>query len=132
MKEPAWVEKEALLLLHAKSLAWFGGAEGVRDEGLLDSALARPRNAFHYDGLHDIAGLAASNAFGLTKNHPFVEGNKRAAFMAVGLFLGSNGWELNVEPVEAIRAVVSLAGGEIGEGEFAAWLRLHIKRRKSL
>lgn len=128
MTEPNWVEKEALVLLHAKSLARFGGSEGLRDEGLLDSALARPRNAFHYDGLHDFAGLAASYAFGLAKNHPFADGNKRAAFMAVGLFLGVNGWELNAEPVEAIRAVLALAGGEIGEGEFAAWLRLHIKR----
>jgi death-on-curing protein len=128
MKEPVWVEKESLLLLHTKSLAWFGGIEGLRDEGLLDSALARPRNAFHHDRLRDIAGLAASYAFGLARNHLLADGNKRAAFMAVGLFLGANGWELNAEPVEAIRAVVALAGGEIGEGEIAAWLRLHIKR----
>ena len=127
MTEPVWVEKEALLLLHGKSLARFGGLEGVRDEGLLDSALARPLNAFHYDGLRDIAGLAASYAFGLAKNHPFADGNKRDAFMAVGLFLGANGWELDADPAEAIRAVLALAGGEIGEGEFAAWLRLHIK-----
>ena len=128
MKEPVWVEKQAILLLHAKSLAWFGGIEGMRDEGLLDSALARPRNAFQYDGLKDIAGLTASYAFGLTRNHPFADGNKRAAFMTVGLFLGSNGWELNAEPVDAIRAVIALAAGEIGEGEFAAWLRLRMKR----
>jgi death-on-curing protein len=128
MTEPVWVEKDAHLLLHAKSLARFGGIEGMRDEGLLDSALARPQNAFHHDRLRDIAGLAASYAFGLAKNHPFADGNKRAAFMAVGMFLGANGWELNTEPVEAIRAVLALAGGEIGEGEFAAWLRLHIKR----
>jgi death on curing protein len=128
MTEPVWVEKEALLLLHTKGLARFGGIEGIRDEGLLDSALARPRNAFHYDRLTDIAGLSASYAFGLAKNHPFADGNKRAAFMAVGLFLGVNGWELNAEPVDAIRAVMALAGSEIGEGEFAAWLRLHIKR----
>lgn len=128
MTEPVWVEKEALLLLHAKSLARFGGAEGLRDDGLLDSALARPRNAFHYGGLHDIAGLAASYALALAKDHPFVDGNKRMAFMAVGIFLDANGWELNADPVDAIRAVVALAGGAIGEGEFAAWLRLHIKR----
>ena len=128
MTEPFWVEKEALLHLHAKSLARFGGAEGVRDNGLLDSALARPQNAFHYDGLGDVAELAASYAFGLAKNHPFIDGNKRMAFMAVGLFLAINGWELNAEPVEAIRAVLALSGGEIGEGEFAAWLRLHIGR----
>ena len=127
MTEPVWVEKEALLLLHAKGLARFGGLEGVRDEGLLDSALARPRNAFYYDGLRDIADFAASYAFGLAKNHPFADGNKRSAFMAVGLFLGANGWELNAEPVEAIRAVLALAAGEIGEGEFAAWLKLHIR-----
>lgn len=127
MTEPIWIEKEALLLLHAKGLARFGGVEGIRDEGLLDSALAQPRNAFHYNKLRDVAGLAASYAFGLAKNHPFADGNKRAAFTAVGLFLGINGWELNAEPVEAIRAVLALAGGEIGEAEFAAWLRLNIK-----
>lgn len=128
MSEPVWVEKQALLLLHARSLAWFGGAEGLREEALLDSALARPLNAFHYAGERDIAALAASYAFGLAKNHAFVDGNKRAAFLAVGLFLGSNGWELQVEPAEAIRAVLALAGSEIGEAEFAGWLRLHIKR----
>jgi death-on-curing protein len=127
MTEPAWVEKEALLLLHGKSLARFGGLEGVRDEGLLDSALARPLNAFHYNGVRDIAGLGASYAYGLTKNHPFADGNKRAAFMTVGLFLGANSCELDAGPADAIRAVLALADGEIGEGEFAAWLRLHIK-----
>ena len=129
MKEPAWVEKDALLLLHAKSLARFGGSDGLRDEGLLDSALARPRDAFHYQGLRDLAGLAAAYAFGLAKNHPFVDGNKRVAFMAVGLFLGINRGDLIVDPVEAIRAVLALAAGEIGEEQFAAWLHLHIRRR---
>ena len=122
MTEPVWVEKQALLLLHAKSLARFGGLSGVRDDGLLDSALARPRNAFHHDGLGDIAGLAACYAFGLAKNHPLADGNKRTAFMAVGLFLGSNGWALHAAPVDVIRAVLALASGEIGEQEFAAWL----------
>lgn len=128
MTEPNWVEKEALLLLHAKSLARFGGADGLLDNGLLDSALARPRNAFHYDGLRDVAALAASYAFGIAKNHPFTDGNKRAAFMAVGLFLGANGWELNAEPADAIQAVLALTGSRIGEAEFAAWLRLRIQR----
>jgi death-on-curing protein len=91
--------------------------------------LARPRNAYHYDGLRDVAGFAVSYAFGLAKNHPFADGNTRAAFMAVGLFLGTNGWKLNAEPIEAIQAVVALAGGEIGEEEFATWLRLHTKPR---
>jgi death-on-curing protein len=128
MTEPVWVEKEALLLLHAKYLARFGGIEGLRDEGLLDSALMRPRNAFHYDGVREISALATAYAFGLARNHPFADGNKRVAFMAMGLFLGSNGWELNAEPVDAIRAVVALAGRQIDEKEFAAWLQIHSKR----
>jgi death-on-curing protein len=128
MKEPVWVEKEALLLLHLKTLARFGGAEGVRDEGLLDSALSRPRNAFHYDDQREIAALAASYAFGLAKNHPFVDGNKRMAFMAVGVFLSANGWTLNADSVSAIQAVMALAGGEIDEAQFAAWLKQNIKR----
>jgi len=128
MKEPVWVEKEALLLLHLKTLARFGGAEGLRDEGLLDSALARPRNAFHYDGQEEIAALAASYAFGLIKNHPFVDGNKRMAFMAMGIFLAANGWTLKDDSVGAIQAVMALAKGEIGEDNFAAWLKHNIKR----
>lgn len=131
MTEPLWLEKEALLLLHAKSLARFGGLEGLRDAGLLDSALARPRHAFHYDDLRDDAALAASYAFGLGKNHPFADGNKRMAFMAAGLFLGINGWELNADPVDAIRAVQALASGEIAEEAFAAWLRLHMRRHSA-
>jgi death on curing protein len=128
MREPVWVEKEALLLLHLRGLARFGGAEGIRDEGLLDSALARPRNAFHYDDQRDIAALGAAYAFGLAKNHPFVDGNKRAAFVAVGVFLAANGWALNANVVDAIQAVMALAAGEIEEIQFAAWLKQNIKR----
>jgi len=128
MREPVWVEKEALLLLHAKGLARFGGAEGIRDEGLLDSALARPRNAFHYDGQREIVALAASYAFGLAKNHPFVDGNKRAAFMAVGVFLAVNGYALDADIVGAIQAVIGLAAGEIDESQFAVWLKHNVKR----
>jgi death-on-curing protein len=128
MKEPVWIEKDALLILHAKSLVRFGGAEGLRDEGLLDSALARPRNAFHYDASRDIAGLAASYAFGLARNHPFTDGNKRVAFLATGLLLALNGWELTALPADAIQAVMALAAGEIQEAEFAAWIKLSAKR----
>jgi death-on-curing protein len=128
MREPVWVEKEALLLLHSKTLARFGGAEGVRDEGLLDSALARPRNAFHYNEQKDIVALAASYAFGLARNHPFVDGNKRMAFMAMGVFLAANGWILKAGAVEAIQAMTALADGEIDERQLAAWLKRNIKR----
>ena len=129
MKEPAWVEKEALLLLHLKSLARFGGAEGVRDEGLLDSALARPRNAFHYDSQTDIAALAAATAYGLARNHPFVDGNKRMAFMAMGVFLFVTGWDLKADIVEAIQAMTALADGAIDESQLTAWLKRNAKRR---
>ena len=86
MTPPRWVGKEALLVLHEESVARFGGASGLRDEGLLDSALARPRNAYAYDPHRSIAQLAASYAFGLVRNHPFVDGNKRAALLALGVF----------------------------------------------
>jgi death-on-curing protein len=128
MREPVWVEKEALLLLHLKALARFGGAEGMRDEGLLDSALARPRNAFHYEGQTDIAALAAAYAFGIARNHPFVDGNKRMAFMVMGVFLAANKWQLDVGAVEAIHAMTAFAGGEIDEGQLTAWLKRNIKR----
>ncbi len=128
MKEPVWAEKEALLLLHLKALARFGGAEGLRDEELLDSALARPQNAFHYDGQKEIAALAASYAFELAKNHAFVDGNKRVAFMAMGVFLAVNGWSLKADSVGAIQAMMALAGGVIGEDQLAAWLKQSVKR----
>lgn len=128
MKEPVWIEKDALLLLHAKGLARFGGAEGIRDEGLLDSALARPRNAFLYDDQKEIVALAASYAFGLAKNHPFVDGNKRAAFMATGVFLAVNGYVLDADIVGAIQAVLALAAGEIDESRFTAWLKQNVER----
>jgi death-on-curing protein len=128
MMEPVWVEKEALLHLHAKALARFGGAEGVRDEGLLESALARPRNAFHHDGSKDIPALAASYAFGLARNHPFTDGNKRTSFLAMGIFLAANGWELDADKVGAIQAMMALAAGEIDEDQLAAWLRHNIRR----
>ena len=117
-----------LLLLHDESLAQHGGLSGMRDEGLLDSALARPVNQAAY-GDPDLAALAAAYAFGLVRNHPFADGNKRAAFLGVGLCLGPNGWRLSASPAEATVAVVSLAGDEIGEDEFAAWLRKHMVPR---
>jgi death-on-curing protein len=126
MKEPVWVEKEALVLLHGASLARFGGAEGIRDEGLLDSALARPINQFKYaqgSKPPDLAELAAAYAFGLVKNHAFVDGNKRAAFLACGIFLAINGKKFDAPAAETIAAVLALAGGSMGERAFAVWIR---------
>ena len=117
-----WVDRKLLVLLHDESLAMHGGASGIRDEGLLDSALARAPN-LAASGEPDFADLAASYAYGLAKNHPFVDGNKRAAFLSVGLFLGLNGYRLTASQAEATVAVFGLAGGEIDEPTFAAWLR---------
>ena len=125
-----WISKRALLLLHDESLAQHGGASGIRDDGLLESALARPENLFAY-GSPDIVELAASYAYGLAKNHPFVDGNKRAAFLATGLFLALNGQRLVVAQAEAAVMVLDLAAGEITEAAFADWLRAHLQARQS-
>ena len=123
-----WVDKRALLLLHGESLAEHGGGEGVRDEGLLDSALARPLNLLAYEK-PDFAQLAASYGFGLAKNHAFVDGNKRAAFLAVGLFLYLNGYRLQTSQADATLTVLALAAGEITEEQFAAWIRVHAVKK---
>lgn len=116
------VDRKLLVLLHDESLAMHGGASGIRDEGLLDSALARSPN-LAASGEPDFADLAASYAHGLAKNHPFVDGHKRAAFLSVGLFLGLNGYRLTASQAEATVAVFGLAAGDIDEPTFAAWLR---------
>ena len=117
-----WISKQALLLLHAESLAEHGGGQGLRDEGLLDSALTRPQNLAAY-GNPDHAALAASYGLGLAKNHAFVDGNKRAALLATGLFLHLNGWRLTASQADTTLAMLSLAAGELSEDAFAAWLR---------
>jgi death on curing protein len=126
-----WVSKPALLMLHGESLALHGGAGGMRDESLLDSALHRPAHLAAY-GEPDAAELAASYALGLAKNHPFVDGNKRAAFLAVGLFLHLNGQRLMVSQVDATQAVLALAAGTLTETQFAQWLRQHIAPRNAV
>jgi death-on-curing protein len=131
MKEPRWIEPRALLLLHSASLAEHGGLEGIRDEGLLESALARPRNKFNYKSDHDLFDLAAAYGFGLAKNHPFHDGNKRVAFLAVGLFLAINDYRLVADQMDAIQAMLRLAAGELTEKAFAAWVKEHTSRTDS-
>ncbi len=125
MSEPVWLAKEALLLLHRESLHHFGGAEGLRDEGLLDSAIARPLNRYAYEEERDLCRLAAAYAHGIVRNHPFVDGNKRAALTAAGVFLMLNGRALTAEPALLTVAVLDLAAGEMTEEEFAQFLRDH-------
>jgi len=125
---PVWIDARAILFLHDESLAMFGGARGLRDAGLLESALARPVNQLLYKTDSDIAELAASYAFGLAKNHPSVVGNKRTAFLVLGLFLAVNQWRLETTQIDAIKTMLSLATGTLDESELAAWIRARIVR----
>ena len=128
MSQWKWVNRQVLLLLHDESLAEHGGAPGLRDEDLFDSALARPVNLALYEQ-PDVASLAASYGVGLAKNHPFVDGNKRAAFLAVGLFLAVNGFRLRATQADATLTVMDVAAGVVDEAAFAQWIREHIQPR---
>jgi death on curing protein len=117
-----WINRSALIRLHDMGIVQFGGATGLRDEGMLDSALKRAEQLAHY-GTPDIADLAAAYGYGLIKNHAFVDGNKRVAFLAVGLFLSLNGYALTASQVDATTTVLKLAGSDMSETDFAAWTR---------
>ncbi len=127
MKTPVWVLRETVLALHEQSLVEFGGMAGTRDEGLLDSALGKPENLFAY-GQPTIFDLAASYGFGLVKNHPFIDGNKRAGFIVAVIFLELNGYRFQATEADAAVRMLALAAGEMSETEFAAWLK-KISRR---
>jgi death on curing protein len=120
-KEPKWVLRDTVLLLHEQSLAEHGGTAGIRDEGLLDSALGKPMNLFAYGdpAIHD---LAASYVYGLVKNHPFLDGNKRTGFVTGVLFLALNGYKLIASEADAAIRTLALAAGEMTEKAYAAWL----------
>lgn len=111
-----------MLAIHDEQLSEHGGGQGLRDEGSLEAALDRPRNLLHY-GAPDIAALAAAYAFGLAKNHPFVDGNKRTSFVVTELFLDLNGYELAMDDVTAVTTWLSLAAGELAEEALAAKIR---------
>ena len=119
-----WIDRRALLLLHGESLVLHGGAPGMRDEGLLDSALARPENLAAY-GQPDVFDCAATHAFGLAKNHPFIDGNKRAAFLGAGMFLRLNSFRLTATQQDATLTMLALAASDITEAAYADWLRKH-------
>jgi death-on-curing protein len=123
-----WISKAALVLLHDESIAEHGGLPGLRDEGLLESALARPVNLTAY-GEPDLAEVAAAYGMGLAKNHAFVDGNKRVAFLAVGLCLALNGHRLVATQAEATLTMLAVADGSLDEAAFAGWLRAHIQPR---
>lgn len=122
MNEPIWLTREIILAIQEELLARFGGLAGIRDEGLLDSAMGRPLQRHHYEQ-PDLFDLAASYAHGLVKNHPFLDGNKRIGFMAAYTFLGVNGSFLQAPEEQAVLQTLALAAGEIDADAYAAWLR---------
>jgi death-on-curing protein len=121
MSEPEWLDIDIVLDFHAEQLALFGGADGIRDRGLLESALARPLNKYGY-GETGLATLAAAYGFGIARNHPFIDGNKRTALASMIVFLGLNGVDLDVPQEAATAMMLSLAADEITEDVLAQWV----------
>jgi death on curing protein len=124
-REPVWIEKPVALAIHDRQLAEHGGGTGVRDDGLLESALARPLNQWTY-GEEDRCQLAAAYAFGVVRNHPFVDGNKRTGWVLARLFLALNGVALSFDAGDAIRTMLDFAAGNLGEADLADWFRQHL------
>jgi death on curing protein len=129
VKEPRWPNATTIRAIHTSQVQEHGGLPGLRDKGLLDSAMDRPRNRFHYEGGVDLFDLAASYGFGLARNHPFIDGNKRVAFQAMYVFLGLNGLRIEAEEPEVVRVVLALAAGELPESDLAEWLRQRTSSR---
>ena len=127
MKEPYWLTREECLTLHDMMLSHYGGIAGIRDENMLESALAKPRQIFHY-GKPTMAELAAAYAAGIVKNHPFLDGNKRTGFMMGAGFLERNGFEFHASEAEVVVRTLALAAGEMTEAGYAKWLKENSKR----
>jgi death-on-curing protein len=125
--EPRWLDIQIVLDFHAEQLALFGGPDGIRDQGLLESALTRPINKFGY-GASVLAALAAAYGFGIARNHPFVDGNKRTALASMIVFLNLNKFDLEARQDAATAIVLALAAGEIGEDVLAHWIADHIEQ----
>lgn len=130
MDEPIWLDEPEIRAVHNRQLAEHGGLPGVREPGGLESALARPKQLWSYgEPPPDLAALATAYAGGFVCNHPFVDGNKRVAHVAVRLFLRLNGWDLDASPESKYLAMLGLASSEISEADYAAWIRSHLRVR---
>lgn len=125
MNEPTWLKREILDEVHADQLKQHGGLPGLRDENALESALARPKNRWAYQSEGDLFDLAAAYGFGLATSHPYTDGNKRIAFLAMYLFLGLNDFDLEATPAQVVETMLELASGSLGETELGDWLRTH-------
>jgi death-on-curing protein len=127
--EPRWLSAVHVLHIHSDQVQAHGGSLGLRDRALLESALERPRNRFHYEPDADLAAVAAAYGFGISSNHPFIDGNKRVAFQAMYLFLGLNGFRIDAPEEEVVALVLSLANGALDEPSLADWLREYLSPR---
>jgi len=129
MNEPLWISKRAALALHGEQLLEHGGSDGIRDETLLDSALAKPQNVFAYEDGADMSRLAASYAFGIARNHAFIDGNKRTALVVSITFLENNGWDFNASEEDAYSTFLHLAEGSLSEKDLTSWFRTYAQQR---
>jgi death on curing protein len=120
--EPFWLTRQIIVAIHGEQLAIYGGASGLRDEGMLESALDRPKNKWAYERA-ELPELAAAYAYGIARNHPFVDGNKRTSLLALYTFLGVNGVDFDVPEAEAAAVILSLAAGEVSEESLTRWIR---------
>jgi death-on-curing protein len=127
---PCWIEERDVLAVHGRLLALHGGLSGLRDRGLLESAIGRPRQHYSYSEKVDIIDMAALYTSGIVQNHPFVDGNKRAGFLAGVMFLELNGFDFIASEEDVIQSVLALAAGDIDETGYSAWLRSNVKRRR--
>ena len=126
MSEPVWLTQLVVEAVHFDQVREHGGLHGLRDEGLLESALARPQHKWTYKRRPDLASLAASYGYGLLRNHPFQDGNKRVAFLAMVIFLGLNGCDLAADEPDVVTTMVTAAAGHLTEGQLAKWVRKHL------
>ena len=132
MTEPIWINLRVMKAFHDRQINEHGGLPGLREEGLLLPALSRPQNAFHYsDTKPDVAELAAAYGFGLAKNHPFNDANKRTALIAMRVFLKLNGYDLVASPEDKYKSIIRVAASDISEDEIAQWIRKNLKKIKS-
>lgn len=128
MAEPKWLAEDLILAIHDEQLAMFGGGTGIRDRGLLESALARPVNRFHYEPEASLFNLAAALGSGIIGNHPFIDGNKRTGLMAIRAFLRLNGWNFEPEQADEVAMILGLAAGDVDEPELAGWIEANTKK----
>ncbi|MCX8007160.1 MAG: type II toxin-antitoxin system death-on-curing family toxin [Coriobacteriia bacterium] len=126
--EPRWLGRLAVDAIHHDLIATYGGMPGIRDEGLLESALVRPRQAYSYGGSPDIAALAAAYGYGIARNHPYNDGNKRVAFVIMAVFAELNGFEFDAPETDVVTTMIRLASGELDELKLTEWVRAHLRR----